>query len=112
MQKKVTKQIDQYFAGKRKKFRLRKLPAGTPFQQRVWKEIKKIPYGQTITYKELAKKIGKPTAVRAVANACNANQLPLVIPCHRVVQSDGSIGGYSGGEEIKSFLLNLERSLV
>jgi methylated-DNA-[protein]-cysteine S-methyltransferase len=85
------------------------IPEGTPFQQKVWKELLKIPKGKTITYKELAKWIGKPRAVRAAANAVGANPLPVIIPCHRVVRSDGSIGGYSGEGGVKKKLALLKK---
>ena len=85
------------------------LPA-TPFQKKVWIELTKIPYGETISYMELAKRIGKPKAVRAVANAVGANPLPIQIPCHRVIASDGTIGGYSLGLKMKIKLLKLEGS--
>ena len=84
---------------------------GTEFQIRVWNELKKIPKGQTRTYKEIAKLIGKPTAARAVANACGKNPYPITIPCHRVIRSDGGLGGYSGegGVEKKKLLLKNEK---
>ena len=84
---------------------------GTNFQVSVWKEISKIPYGETRTYKEIAKLLGKPNSSRAVANACGKNPFPLDIPCHRVIRSDGKIGGYSGkgGVETKEKLLMLEQ---
>jgi len=84
---------------------------GTEFQKKVWSEIAKIPKGETITYKELAKRIGKPKAVRAVANAVGKNPVPIIIPCHRVVKSDGSLGGYSGkgGIKTKRALLKKEK---
>lgn len=75
---------------------------GTTFQKKVWLEISKIPKGKTITYKELAQKIGKPRAIRAVGNAVGANPKPIIIPCHRVLPSDGSIGGYSGRGGVKA----------
>ena len=83
---------------------------GTPFQIKVWKEIAKIPKGKTKTYKEIAIKIGHPNNARAVANACGKNPYPLIIPCHRVIRSDGSLGGYSGkgGLKTKRFLLKKE----
>lgn len=89
------------------------IPEGTPFQQKVWRELLKIPKGKTITYKELAQRVGKPRAVRAAANAVGANPLPVVIPCHRVVRSDGSLGGYSGegGVKKKLALLKKEKAL-
>ena len=84
----------------------------TDFQKRVWKEIDKIPYGKTVTYKEIAEKIGKPNASRAVANAWGRNPSPVIRPCHRVIRSDGSIGGYSasGGAKMKMKLLKKERA--
>jgi O-6-methylguanine DNA methyltransferase len=84
----------------------------TDFQKRVWKEIDKIPYGKTVTYKEIAEKIGKPNASRAVANACARNPSPVIRPCHRVIRTDGSIGGYSasGGAKMKMKLLKKERA--
>ena len=90
------------------------IPEGTPFQQKVWTELLRIPKGKTITYKELAERVGKPRAVRAVANAVGANKLLVTIPCHRVVRSDGSLGGYSGkgGEKQKRILLQKEGVLM
>lgn len=85
---------------------------GTDFQRRVWSAILSIPYGQTRTYNEIARMVGRPSAVRAVANACGANPVPLVIPCHRVVRKDGKIGGYGLGPEKKRVLLELERKQV
>ena len=84
----------------------------TAFQKRVWKAIDKIPYGKTVTYKEIAEKIGKPNASRAVANACGRNPSPVIRPCHRVICSDGSTGGYSasGGAKMKMKLLKKERA--
>ena len=84
----------------------------TDFQKRVWKEIDKIPYGKTVTYKEIAEKIGKPNASRAVANTCGRNPSPVIRPCHRVIRTDGSIGGYSasGGAKMKMKLLKKERA--
>ena len=85
---------------------------GTELQIRVWNELKKIPKGETRTYKEIAELIGKPQAARAVANACGKNPYPITIPCHRVVRSDGGLGGYSGegGVEKKRFLLENEKN--
>ena len=84
---------------------------GTEFQIRVWNELKKIPKGETRTYKEIAELIGKPTAARAVANACGKNPYPITIPCHRVIRSDGGLGGYSGegGVDKKKLLLKNEK---
>ena len=85
---------------------------GTEFQMKVWNELKKIPIGETKTYKEIAKLIGSPKAARAVANACGKNPYPITIPCHRVVRSDGGLGGYSGkgGVETKRQLLENEKN--
>ena len=83
---------------------------GTRFQLKVWEELKKIPYGTTVTYKQIAQRIGRPNSSRAVANACGKNPYPIIIPCHRVVRSDGELGGYSGdgGVETKRRLLKKE----
>lgn len=90
-----------------------KIPEGTPFQQKVWRELTNIPKGSTITYKELARRVGKPRAIRAVANAVGANKLLIMIPCHRVVRSDGTLGGYSGpgGMKAKRALLKQEKEM-
>ncbi|HEY4517332.1 MAG TPA: MGMT family protein [Candidatus Paceibacterota bacterium] len=86
------------------------IPQGTPFQQKVWREIAKVRKGNVVTYQYIAKRIGKPKAVRAVANAVGANPLPIKIPCHRVIRSDGTLGGYSGrgGAATKRKLLKKE----
>jgi methylated-DNA-[protein]-cysteine S-methyltransferase len=84
-------------------------PAGTPFQKRVWAELVRIPYGATISYAELARRIGDPAAARAVGLANGANPAPILIPCHRVIGSSGKLTGYGGGLEIKERLLALER---
>jgi O-6-methylguanine DNA methyltransferase len=88
------------------------LVCGTPFERRVWTEIKNIPFGETRSYAELAKRIGRPKAFRAVANACGKNPLPIIIPCHRVIASDGGIGGFTGGLALKRRLLALENILL
>lgn len=102
------RQLDEYFRGERRAFDLPLKIMGTEFQRRVWEELRNIPYGQTITYSELARRIGRPTACRAVANACGVNPLPIIIPCHRVVAFHGRPGGYTGGLDIKLALLALE----
>ncbi|MGV8162294.1 MAG: methylated-DNA--[protein]-cysteine S-methyltransferase [Candidatus Nanoarchaeia archaeon] len=107
-ERECAKQIDEYISGKRKKFTVNIRFSGTAFQEKVWREMQKIPYGKTISYRELAEKIGSPRAYRAVANACGKNPLPIIIPCHRVVASNG-IGGYSAGIEIKLKLLEIEK---
>jgi methylated-DNA-[protein]-cysteine S-methyltransferase len=101
-------QLDEYFAGKRKKFNINLTLIGTDFQKSVWEELKKIPYGETISYSELAKKINKPKASRAVGGALNKNPIPIIIPCHRVIGKNGNLTGFAGGVELKSLLINLE----
>ena len=105
----VCKQLDEYFAGKRKTFELPLSLAGTPFQQKVWKALQQIPYGKTISYAELAQSIGSPKACRAVGSANGKNPAAIIIPCHRVINADGKLGGYAYGLEIKKQLLDLEQ---
>lgn len=105
-------QLDEYFAGQRKVFDIPLLPTGTHFQKKVWSELMNIPYGKTISYCELAGRIGMPDAVRAVANANGANAISVFIPCHRVIGNNGSLTGYGGGLEAKRFLLELETPLL
>ncbi len=105
----VGKQNAQYFAGHRKDFKLRLSPQGTVFQRRVWQALTEIPYGEVCGYGDLAQCMGKPRAARAVGQANGANPIPIIIPCHRVIAGDGSIGGYTGGLTTKKFLLALER---
>ena len=102
-------QISEYLEGNRKHFNIPLRLEGTEFRMKVWNEMRKIPYGETITYKELARRIGSPDACRAVANACGANPFPILIPCHRVVASGGKTGGYTGGLDIKEALLEIEK---
>lgn len=105
----VKAQLDEYFAGKRQSFELPlDLSFGTPFQQKVWHALSQIGYGETISYATLAKRIGQEKAYRTVANANAKNPISIVIPCHRVIASDGGLGGYSGGVAIKENLLRLE----
>lgn len=101
-------QLDEYFSGIRNNFDIPLLLAGTDFQQQVWKELLKIPYGTTLSYAGLAQSIGKPTATRAVANANNANPLSIIIPCHRVIGSNRTLTGYGGGLAVKQGLLDME----
>jgi methylated-DNA-[protein]-cysteine S-methyltransferase len=101
-------QLHQYFNGERYEFDLPLAPEGTPFQLDVWRALEKIPYGKTISYLDLAKRIGKPAAVRAVGAANGANPLPIVIPCHRVIGHNGKLTGYGGGLEKKQYLLSME----
>ncbi len=102
-------QLDEYFAGTRCAFSVPLLFAGTEFQKTVWNELLHIPYGTTISYADLARRIGKPTAVRAVANANRANALSIFVPCHRVIGTDGSLTGYAGGLPAKQYLLEHEK---
>jgi methylated-DNA-[protein]-cysteine S-methyltransferase len=104
----VARQLDQYFAGSRTTFDLKLAPAGTPFQQRVWAELARIPAGTTITYGELAARAGHAGAARAVGAAVGRNPISIVVPCHRVVAADGHLGGYAGGSARKAYLLDLE----
>lgn len=101
-------QINEYFEGKRTSFDLKLNPEGTDFQIDVWKEVQKIPYGKTKTYLEIAKAIGDPGAARAVGNANNKNPIPILIPCHRVVEANGNLTGYAGGIKRKDWLLHHE----
>lgn len=104
------RQLAEYFAGDRREFDLPVAPPGTPFQQLVWAELRRIGYGETTTYAELAARIGRPTAIRAAGAANGANPVSIIIPCHRVIGSNGSLTGYGGGLEAKRILLELERS--
>ena len=102
-------QIEEYFNGKRKNFSFKMQPEGTEFQKKVWNEMKNIPFGTTISYKELAIRIGNPKAVRAVANANANNPLPIVVPCHRVIGSNGKLTGFRGGLWRKKYLIEMEK---
>lgn len=104
-------QLDEYFAGARREFDVPLLFAGTDFQRRVWAALLTIPYGQTVSYGEMARRIGMPTAVRAVANANGANAISIFAPCHRVIGSDRKLTGYAGGLAAKTFLLQMERAM-
>ena len=101
-------QLESYFAGDRTQFDLKLAPPGTDFQRRVWSELERIPFGETISYGELANRIGSPKAVRAVGGANNKNPIPIVIPCHRVVGKNNTLVGYGGGLDRKHALLRLE----
>jgi methylated-DNA-[protein]-cysteine S-methyltransferase len=105
---KAVKLLRKYFSGKNTEFDLDFDLQGTDFQKKSWSALQKIPYGKTISYSTQAKSIKKPKAVRAVGSANGKNPIPILIPCHRVVSQDGSLGGYSGGLDIKRFLLKLE----
>lgn len=102
------KQLTEYFNGRRKDFDLPLDLEGTSFQKKVWQQLQKIPFGQTVSYGEVAKRIKNPKAVRAVGSANGKNPVCVIVPCHRVIASDGTIGGYSGGLQVKRKLLALE----
>jgi methylated-DNA-[protein]-cysteine S-methyltransferase len=103
-------ELDAYFAGMLKAFRQKiKFIVGTAFEQKVWKALSGIPYGETRSYRWIAERAESPKAVRAAGQALKKNPLPIILPCHRVIASDGSIGGYSGGIEVKQWLLRLEK---
>ena len=108
----TNRQLQEYFEGQRQHFTLPLAPRGTAFQQRVWQELRKIPWGTTTTYRDIAQRIGQPTAVRAVGSANGRNPVAIVIPCHRVIGSDGSLTGYAGGLATKRRLLQLEGALL
>lgn len=101
-------QLDEYLSGKRRAFDVPLKPKGTDFQRHVWEVLQGIPYGQTITYKGLAELCGNPEAARAIGGAMRANPIPVFIPCHRVITSNGKLGGYSCGLNVKRRLLELE----
>jgi O-6-methylguanine DNA methyltransferase len=110
--KDVIDQFVRYFNGRLATFTVPVDPSGTPFQLRVWKELTKIPYGTTISYKQLAKRVSAARATQAVGRANGANPLPVIIPCHRVLGSDGALVGYSCGIKTKEFLLRLEGAIM
>lgn len=107
--KTVHQQLDAYFAGKLEQFDLPLKISGTPFQERVWKALCEIPFGQTWSYAQLARHIGNPKAVRAVGTANGRNPISIIVPCHRVIGAEGSLVGYGGGLDKKTFLLQLEK---
>ena len=104
-------QLDEYFAGTRQEFDVPVLFAGTDFQKKVWDALLTIPFGNTVSYREIGRRIGMPKAVRAVANANGANSISIFVPCHRVIGSDNTLTGYGGGLAAKEFLLKLERAI-
>ena len=107
----AVEQLERYFQGKLKTFNLKLAPRGTPFQLKALKELEKVPYGETVSYGELARRIGNPKACRAVGGANARNPLPIVIPCHRVVGSNGNLTGFGGGLDVKQALLDHEQGL-
>jgi len=104
----LKRQLEAYFSGNLRDFNIPMHAEGTDFQRRVWKELQKIPYGQAISYTELARRLGDEKCIRAAAQANGANPISILIPCHRVIGSDGSLVGYAGGLDMKEFLLRLE----
>ena len=106
--KTLSSELDEYFAGTRKTFTVPVAPQGTPFRQQVWQALQTIPYGETISYKQLAEKINSPKAIRAVGGANHNNPISIIIPCHRVIGANGKLVGYGGGLDVKEFLLELE----
>lgn len=108
----ATKQLDEYFAGKRKSFDLPLQPKGTDFQRKAWVALTTIPYGETISYGEQAKRMDNPKAIRAVGGANGKNLFSIVVPCHRVIGANGTLTGYTGGMNRKEWLLDFEHSVV
>lgn len=107
----VIEQLNQYFMGIRKKFDISLKLEMPPFYKKVLKEVSEIPYGQTFSYKNIAMKLNNPRAYRAVANANAANPIPIIIPCHRVIQSNGGLGNYGGGRQLKQSLVQIEKKI-
>lgn len=107
----VESQLEEYFAGRRETFDVELDLAGTDFQRAVWKQLARIPYGRTISYGELAKRLGRPTGARAVGGAVGRNPVSIVLPCHRVVGSNGKLTGFAGGLDSKTRLLEIESGL-
>jgi methylated-DNA-[protein]-cysteine S-methyltransferase len=108
----VARQVDEFFAGKRQSFDFPLAPKGSEFQKRVWAELVRIPFGETISYGELARRIGNPAASRAVGRANATNPIAVIVPCHRVIGTNGKLTGYAGGIELKDRLLAWERSVL
>ena len=108
----AARQLDQYFAGQRKEFELKLEFRGTDFQKRVWDELLKIPFGETRTYGEIARRLGNVNAMRAVGAANGRNPIPIIAPCHRVIGASGALVGFGGGLEVKEYLINFERGAI
>lgn len=106
-----TKQVKEYFSGKRKSFNMKIVLRGTQFQTKAWLALAGVKYGEVISYSELAKRAGNQNAVRAAATCCATNPVPVVIPCHRVISKNGAIGGFGGGLPMKKYMLKMEGSL-
>jgi methylated-DNA-[protein]-cysteine S-methyltransferase len=109
--KEALRQLSEYFAGNRQEFELKIAPEGTAFQKRVWLELRKIPFGRTVSYGEIAVRVGNTKACRAVGMANSKNPIPIIVPCHRVIGKDGSLTGFGGGLDVKKQLLKLENVL-
>ncbi|EMB25532.1 methylated-DNA--[protein]-cysteine S-methyltransferase [Treponema denticola] len=107
--KQTKEELKQYFEGRLKQFTVQLSPEGTDFQKSVWKELCKIPYGKTLSYKQIAENLNNPKSCRAVGNANGKNPIPIIIPCHRVICTGGKLGGFSAGLDRKRFLLSLEQ---
>jgi methylated-DNA-[protein]-cysteine S-methyltransferase len=105
---KAARELEEYFAGRRRDFTVTLDPQGTPFQRKVWQQLRRIPYGQTCSYGEVARALGNEKASRAVGTANGRNPISIIVPCHRVIAADGTLGGYSGGLDKKRQLLSLE----
>ncbi|MFA5449904.1 MAG: methylated-DNA--[protein]-cysteine S-methyltransferase [Clostridia bacterium] len=110
--KRAAEELKEYFAGERREFDLPLCPKGTQFMLAVWEELKKIPYGKTASYSDIAERTGRPKARRAVGLANNKNPIPIIIPCHRVIGKSGELVGYGGGLEIKKYLLSIEKDAL
>jgi len=106
----ISRQLEAYFAGQLKSFEVKLAPEGTEFHKSVWKALTEIPYGETRTYKEIAISVGKPKAYRAVGLANNRNPISIIVPCHRVIGTNGKLTGYASGLDVKEFLLRLEEN--
>jgi len=106
----IARQIEDFFTGRRRSFDLRLAPRGTDFQKRVWAELARIPFGETISYGTLARRIGTPSASRAVGRANATNPIAVIVPCHRVIGADGTLTGYAGGLDLKRKLLEWEQA--
>lgn len=109
--KEIKTQLDEYFSGKRKIFDIKLKPTGTDFQNKIWKELQKIPYGETMSYSEIATTASNKNAQRAIGSACNKNPIMIIIPCHRVISKNGKLGGFAYGNSIKQKLLEIENSV-
>jgi methylated-DNA-[protein]-cysteine S-methyltransferase len=105
----VKRQLEEYFAGERTTFEVKLAAEGAPFEREVWHALEEIPYGETVSYGEIARRVGQPTAARAVGTANGRNPISVIVPCHRVIGANGSLTGYGGGLERKRLLLELER---